>query len=137
MSTANGKAAANGAAAVFNTTTVFPVKTETPVKPLPKLDEPKPEQSRTEPATPEAIEKRLARFAELERLKERRDQVTDALDDLNNFHLSNAGSASLRLTDSRNTTFNISHPLVIADMVASAKAKLAAEVAAIDAQFLV
>ena len=133
MSTANGKAAANGAAGkVDMSTTVFPVKTETPVKAITKTEEPV-----QEPAKSETIEKRLERFAQLERLKERRDQVTEALEDLNNFHLSAAGSASLKLTDSRNTTFAISHPLVIADMVESAKAKLAAEVAAIDAQFLV
>lgn len=83
-----------------------------------------------------SIEQRLEKFADLKRLAERRLQVTEALEDLEDFHIGTTGGASITLLDSRGTTKKISHPIVVADMVQSAKTKLAVELANIDSQFL-
>jgi hypothetical protein len=88
------------------------------------------------PTQTPTIEERLEKFEQLQNLKKRRDQVQEAIDDLGDFQVSPTGGAELRLTDSYKRTFSIAHPLVISDMVGHAKAKLVAELANIDALFL-
>lgn len=87
------------------------------------------------PKTP--IEERINRFLELNRLLERREKITEALDDLNEFQISPTGGANLKLTDGRGKTFAIAHPVVIGEMVHFAKQKLQEELNQVDAMFII
>jgi hypothetical protein len=83
------------------------------------------------------IEERINRFLQLSKLLERREKVTEALEDLNDFQISPTGGANLKLTDSKGRTFAIAHPVVIGEMVAVANQKLHDELNIIDAAFLI
>ncbi len=82
------------------------------------------------------IQERLAKFESLSKILERRDQVADALEELNNFFIAPTGTGcSLRLSDSKGKTFTINNSSVIEEMVNLAKTKLVAELETIDNQF--
>lgn len=80
-----------------------------------------------------SIEDRLKKLEEINELAERREVVTDAIQNLSGFYISPEGSGcNLRLQDSKGKTFAIAHPSVIGEMVAMAKEKLSAELARIE-----
>ena len=99
----------------------------------------KPELSNTiisAPVPPPTIEQRIAKFKQLETVLERRDQISDAIKQLDDFYIAPSGnSCNLKLTDSRNKTFAISHPSVIGEMIHLARTKFQAELTAIDTEF--
>ena len=79
------------------------------------------------PALP-TIEARLKKLQEINDLAERREVVTDAIQNLSGFYISPEGTGcNMRLQDSKGKTFAIAHPSVIGEMVAMAKEKLSAE----------
>jgi hypothetical protein len=82
------------------------------------------------------IQERINRFHELELLKEKRDEVEEALGQLDKFQISPTGSANMKLSDGKGNTFGIAHPIVIGEMVALAKSKLKSELEKIDASFI-
>jgi hypothetical protein len=88
------------------------------------------------PATTSTIQERITRFHELELLKEKRDEVEEALGQLDKFQISPTGSANMKLSDGKGNTFGIAHPIVIGEMVALAKSKLKSELEKIDASFI-
>lgn len=103
-----------------------------------KLQEEKPELSSYHVAAKPAksIEERLNRFQELEMLKDRREELTEALKQLDKFQISPTGGANLKLSDGKSNTFAIAHPSVIGEMIALAKSKLTTELQSIDEQFI-
>jgi hypothetical protein len=82
------------------------------------------------------IQERINRFHELELLKEKRDEVEEALGQLDKFQISPTGSANMKLSDGKGNTFGIAHPIVIGEMVALAKSKLKSELEKIDTSFI-
>ncbi|NNV57353.1 hypothetical protein [Limnovirga soli] len=110
-----------------------------PKQEQPKAPEQKPELSNfgvPAPAKTPSIEDRMNKFHALGKLLERREKISDAVDSLSDFYISPSGdSCNVRLTDSKGKTFAISHPIVIGEIVAMAKAKLLAELATIDNDF--
>ncbi len=88
------------------------------------------------PPVTTTIQERINRFFELEKLKERRDEVEESLDQLGKFQLSPTGSANMKLSDGKGNSFGIAHPIVIGEMIALAQSKLKLELARIDALFI-
>ena len=89
-----------------------------------KREDAKPEIKKALPT----IEARLKKLQQINDLVERREVVTDAIDNLSGFYISPEGTGcNLRLTDSKGKTFAIAHPSVIGEMVSMAKEKLSAE----------
>jgi hypothetical protein len=109
--------------------------------PAPKIEtqEKKPELSNYQVSAPvptSTIQERINRFHELELLKEKRDEVEEALGQLDKFQISPTGSANMKLSDGKGNTFGIAHPIVIGEMVALAKSKLKSELEKIDTSFI-
>ena len=117
--TTNGKKDNTPATAVNakEVSTVIETKTTdtTPPVIVPEVkEEVKPDTAKKLPS----IEARLKKLADITELAERRDTVTEALQNLHGFYISpEGGSCNLRLTDSKNKTFAIAHPFVIGEMV--------------------
>lgn len=107
--------------------------TKTAVK-LPTIEPEKREDVKPESKKPlPTIEARLKKLQQINDLAERREVVTDAIDNLSGFYISPEGTGcNLRLQDSKGKTFAIAHPSVIGEMVAMAKEKLSAELARIE-----
>jgi hypothetical protein len=126
--TTNGTANSNSAKPTLTVSSQQTQATATATSRNENREEPKQEKSN--------IEQRLEKFHQLEKLKERRDTIQDALDDLADFHIAPTGGANLQLQDSKRNTFAIAHPVVIGEMVTLAKKKLQEELDAIDAQFI-
>jgi 2-oxoglutarate dehydrogenase complex dehydrogenase (E1) component-like enzyme len=96
-----------------------------------KKQEPKTELKKSVPT----IEQKLKKLEEINELVERREVVTDAIQNLAGFYISPEGTGcNLRLQDSKGKTFAIAHPAVIGEMVSMAKAKLADELNRIENQ---
>ena len=124
-------------------TKTAPTNGATKETPAPSLNGKQPENAKPELSNlqvsqdkPLTIEQKRAHFQELGKLMEKREKVLDALDDLKDFQISPTGGANLKLTDSRNQTFAIAHPIVIGEMVAVAKQRLQQELALIETQFI-
>ena len=89
-----------------------------------KKDDHQPEVKKSSPT----IQQKLQKLEEINELVERREVVTDAIQNLAGFYISPEGTGcNLRLQDSKGKTFAIAHPAVIGEMVSMAKAKLADE----------
>lgn len=73
------------------------------------------------------IAERLKKLEEFNELVERRETLTDAIDKLKAFYISETGTCNVKLQDSKGNTFGISHPIVIGEMVHMATEKLIAE----------
>lgn len=86
-----------------------------------------------EAAKPKSIQERINRFYELEKLMERRDTLVEHLEKLGGFNVSPTGSAHLKITDDKGSSFGIAHPIVIGEMVHLAKLKLNAELETVEA----
>jgi hypothetical protein len=96
---------------------------------VPEKQEPQPETKKPLPA----IEARLKKLQEINDLAERREVVTEAIQNLSGFYISPEGTGcNMRLQDSKGKTFAIAHPNVIGEMVAMAKEKLSTELSRIE-----
>lgn len=84
-------------------------------------------------ATLPPIEARLKKLEEITELAERREVVTEAIQNLAGFYIApNGTGCNMRLQDSKGKTFAIAHPSVIGEMVSMAKQKLSAELSRIE-----
>lgn len=82
------------------------------------------------------IAERIKRFEELEKLLEKREQISEAIDNLNDFYIAPTGGAQIQLRDSKSNTFAIAHPSVIGEIVAMLKNKLGSELNELDSKFI-
>lgn len=79
------------------------------------------------------ITARLKKLEEITELAERREVITEAIQNLTGFYIAPDGSGcNLRLQDSKGKTFSIVHPSVVGEMVSMAKEKLSAELLRIE-----
>lgn len=79
------------------------------------------------------IAARLKKLEEITELAERREVITDAIQNLLCFYIAPDGTGcNLRLQDSKGKSFSIVHPSVVAEMVSMAKGKLSTELIRIE-----
>lgn len=98
-------------------------------KPEQKKENPKPEKKE------QPLEARLKKLAELNKLLERREILSEALDDVNGFVHTPTAPAKIKFEDSTGRNgFSVSHPEVISEMVEVAKKRLSSELEKVDAQ---
>lgn len=79
------------------------------------------------------IAARLKKLEEITELAERREVITEAIQNLAGFYIAPDGTGcNLRLQDSKGKSFSVAHPSVIGEMVSMAKDKLNAELVRIE-----
>lgn len=77
-----------------------------------------------------------AKFTQLQKLMERREQIGEALEDVTNFTISPTGGANVNFRDAKGNSFAIAHPIVIGEMVSMAKNRLQEELNKIDSEIV-
>ena len=96
-----------------------------------------------EPAQPEKVESKPLSIAErlkkvdvLNKLIERREKLTEAQDNVNDFALNSTSSPEIFIQDGAGHSFKIKNSLVVGDILELAKKRLASEIALMDEQIV-
>lgn len=85
-------------------------------------------------AQPTFAEK-LGMLEELNNLVTKRELLNAALKDVADFYIAPAGNCSVRMTDSNNKSFSISHPFVIEEILKQVTFKLEEELDRVETSF--
>lgn len=92
-------------------------KVPSPTKALPNFDE------------------KLKMLDELNSLVEKRSLVREALKNVSDFYIAPSGHCSVKMTDSNNKSFSISHPFVIEEILKQVTFKLEEELDRVETSF--
>lgn len=105
---------------------------------LPEIVPVKKEETKTA-ATPKkalpTFEEKLDMLEELNNLVDKRELVRTALKNIADFYISPSGNCSVKMTDSNNHSFSISHPFVIEEILKQVTFKLEEELDKVETMF--
>ena len=96
-----------------------------------KREEQKPPLKKSLPTFKEKLEM----LDELNNLVDKRQLLNAALKDVADFYIAPAGNCSVRMTDSNNKSFSISHPFVIEEILKQVTYKLEEELDRVETSF--
>ena len=104
---------------------------------LPTIEPEKRQDVTTAPAKKSAptLEEKLDILEELNNLVQKRELIKEALKDVGNFYISPSGHCQVKMTDSNNKSFTISHPAVIEEVLNHVTFKLEEELDKVETQF--
>lgn len=100
-----------------------------------KVEAAQPKATLPAPVVNPPIEKRLAHLQKLIEISERREEIQNAIQKVEGFYITPSGNCKIGLTDSKNSSFNITHTGLVTELVVIVKDRLQKELDKLDKDF--
>ena len=88
------------------------------------------------PAAKLTIDERVEVFKKLQALNEKREKLKESLEKIKGFTISRKGGELMKISDNNGNTLTFAHPLVVGELVATAKAKFETLLKEVEAEFI-